>query len=198
MSVLQRTATSIANFPRTLWVGVSTAFIEMGKHKLRSFLSILGVMLGVAALVAMLSLIGGIEEFLEEKMGRWTGAMFIHRERDMPEKDFIAWSRSPGLRLSDGIHLDNESEDVDEVYHRIDRRETVTISGERVWRVRTRGLSFESFAADSNIVTVGKGRMFTDREFAAGEKVCLVSWGVAEHLGRQWMTSDLDTADLVG
>jgi putative ABC transport system permease protein len=175
MTLLTRTVVNTGNLLRTFWVGISTAFIEMGKHKLRSFLSILGVMLGVAALVAMLSLIGGIEEFLEEKMGRWTGAMFIHREHDIPEKDFIAWSRSPGLRLSDGVHLDNESEHVDEVYHRIDRRGTVTIGGERVWRVRTRGLSVEAFAVDSNIVAVGRGRMFTDRELVAGEKVCLVS-----------------------
>lgn len=188
----------LMNTARTFWVGIRTAFAEMKQHKLRSFLSILGVMLGVAALVAMLSLIGGIEQFLEIKMGRWSGAMFIRRTRHPPEDEKISWSRSPGMRLTDALYLDDTSSNVSEVYHRIDRRGTATIAGERFRRMRVRGLSFEAYAADSNIVAVGRGRMFTDREFDEGRKVCMVSWGILEHLGREWRTEDKDTADIVG
>ena len=84
---------------RTFLVGMHTAFIEMGKHKLRSALSMLGVMLGVTALVAMLSLIGGIQTFLEERMGRWAGALWIWKDWHATDEDKLAWARSPGLRL---------------------------------------------------------------------------------------------------
>lgn len=179
------------------WVGIRTAFIEMRQHKLRSFLSILGVLLGVAALVAMLSLIGGIETFLEEKMGRWAGAVWIRRSRHPADEERLAWSRSPGLRLSDGMYLEEESEEVGNVYHSIDRRATVVVAGERFHRARARGLSKEAYYADSNTVTIDKGRFFTEQEYEQGSKVCLISWGIQEQVLKKFQSTGRDTSQLL-
>ena len=43
---------------RSINVGIKMAIIEMGSHKLRSALSVIGVMLGVASLVAIRTGIG--------------------------------------------------------------------------------------------------------------------------------------------
>jgi putative ABC transport system permease protein len=183
----------------TLYIGTRTAFVEMMQHKLRSFLSVTGVMLGVAALVAMLSLIGGIQTFLDEKMGRWAGSMWIHRSREEPEgEQKLAWSRSRGLRLSDGLYLDSNSSAVKEVYHRIERHGTISVGGYNLRHVRVRGLSQAAIDADSNIIIEGMGRMILPEEQAQGSRVCVVSWGIVEHFEENWDLNRRRIDELIG
>ena len=134
-------------FAQSLLVGMRTAVIEMGSHKLRSSLSILGVLLGVASLTAMLSLIGGIDVFLTEKMGQWIGSVWFWPAREPPADELIEWSRSPGLRFSDGSYLERESPDVSRFYRSIERYDKIRIAG-RTQNARIRGVTPEILEED--------------------------------------------------
>jgi putative ABC transport system permease protein len=178
-------------------VGMNTAFIEMGQHKLRSSLSILGVLLGVAALVAMLSLIGGIEVFLNDKMGRWAGAMWIWEEHHPSDEELMRWSRSPGLRLSDGDHLLADSQRVSQNLAIIERRESVSIAGKHFRRMRLYGTSKDKFLSDSSQITIKEGRYLSDEEYQEGSKVCLISWRVYDELVQHLKRNGRDTTKIL-
>ena len=185
---------------QTCWVGIRSALVEMRTHKLRSFLSLLGVMLGVAALVAMLSLIGGIQVYLRDTMGELAGSLWVWRNWQRPETpaERLAWSRSPGLRFSDSEYLVQESGYVTQSRDVIERRGSATIAAEGVRGVRLRGVTPLSFADDTSEVVLDKGRLFTNGEFLRGDPVVLVSWRIVERAARALRRSGRDTSAILG
>ncbi|MBD3319580.1 MAG: FtsX-like permease family protein [Chitinivibrionales bacterium] len=174
----------MSGFVRSVIVGIKTSVIEMSSHKLRSALSLLGVLLGVASLVAMLTLIGGIDVYLNEKMGKWAGSVWFW-ERSYRESDNdISWSRSPGLRLSDGDYLGKESPYVKRVIKRIDHRVRFSIAGVRR-RGRLLGVSPSALEDDKEHVKIDRGRWPSEDDFAYGRTVCVLSWEFEERINRR-------------
>lgn len=184
----------------TFWVGFRGAFAEMRTHKLRSFLSLLGVMLGVAALVAMLSLIGGIDVFLNDKMGAWAGGLWIWPNWDKPETadERVARSRSPGLKFSDGSNLRKSSDHVKKVSEKIGRWGDATVAGELVRHVRLKGVTPESFAEDTAIIELDLGRLLTKEDFRDGNRVAVVAWRIVERASRALKRAGRDTSEILG
>ena len=109
-------------------MGIKTGMLEMRSQLLRSILSSLGVLFGVFVMVAMLSLMGGLNTYLKEQMGEWIGSVFIWEMREPPEENMAAFSRSPGLRFSDGLYLEDEVASVEKVFKFINRREHFDIA----------------------------------------------------------------------
>ena len=62
------------NFPRTL----STAFSSLVNNKLRSFLTMLGVIIGVAAVIIMVAVSTGAEAVIAEQINKF-GRKSDHR-----------------------------------------------------------------------------------------------------------------------
>jgi len=190
----------IVTIARNFSIGMRTAFVEMGQHKLRSILSTLGVMLGVASLVTMLSLMGGIQVFLNDRMGRWTGTMMLHGARadDVPVKERIAWSRSPGMKLSDADSMETLSRDVEEVRRSVDRRGDVLLGGHRSWRTRIRGVTPEAFNVDTGTIALDEGRLLDNEDYRKGRRVCLLTWGLVNHFSSRLEGPDGSKPSLIG
>lgn len=190
---------SLIKFINSFIVGAHMAFVEMGKHKLRSILSMLGVMLGVAALVAMLTLIGGIDVFLKDKMSRWTGSVWIWKSWEDPPEGKIAQSRSPGMHLSDGDYLQDSSDAVLLAYKTVERRDPyVTIGGSKFNWVRLRGTTASTLADDTRDLELGFGRMLSDNEYQEGTKSCLISWDLFTRMADQVGFERQDSAKAIG
>ena len=182
----------------SIFVGIRMAVVDMGSHKLRSILSILGVLLGVASLVAMLTLVGGIEVFLNEKMAKWTGSVWFFKRWDTTDLDKYALSRSPGLRYSDGQEVAAASKDVKEVVGVITRGGTALLSGTQV-RADFRGTTEHNLALDCESIKIREGRWFSTEEYLRGNRVCCISWEIEDQVKRRTMGDDsLKWRSLVG
>ncbi len=181
---------------QSILVGFRMSFIEMASHKLRSLLSILGVMLGVASLVAMLTLIAGIDVFLNEKMGRWAGSIWIREIRDPPDDQKISWSRSPSLRYSDGRYLEKFAKDVKHFYPAIERRGEIHVAG-RKERGGLKGVDITSLENDLENMHLSKGRPFSDDDYKKGTRVCLISWELKERLQRQMTMNHFEDTTVI-
>jgi len=181
----------------SIQIGIFTAFVEMNRHKLRSFLSILGVMLGVAALVAMLLLIGGLNVFLEEKIGKWISMVYIWKKWNPSEEEKLSWSKSPGLRFDDGTFLQDSSEAVSTVYQQIERRQNVAIGGEAQRHATIRGVSWPTMEEDNKNITADVGRLLTREEIEGEDKVCMISWEIYDRLKKRMRQKGLDSTDVL-
>lgn len=167
---------------QTLFTGVKMAFVEMASNKLRSFLSILGVLLGVASLVAILLLVGGVNTYLNDKMGDWVGNIwFVSAEK--PDNAGSSWSRSPGLKLSDGDAL-KQNNKVKQFYEIIDREESVQL-GRAKARIFFIGIDQQSLEKNLEECYISRGRNLTTEDYAGGQRVCIISWRVAERLSQR-------------
>jgi putative ABC transport system permease protein len=165
------------------------AFVEMKTHKLRSFLSVLGVMLGVASLVMMLTLIGGIDKFLNVKMGKWIGTIWYYTKWDPSDTERLSWSRSPGLRLSDGDYLKANSEHVKRIPKIVTRR-TFIIAGDQQIRCNIRGIDTAIFSLDSEDVKISAGRWLSNEDFTVGTCNTVLSWQVASTISKSFNYND--------
>ncbi|MFP4417234.1 MAG: ABC transporter permease [Fibrobacterota bacterium] len=183
---------------RSILVGSVMAAVEMRAHKLRSALSILGVMLGVASLVAILTLIGGIDVFLNERMGKWAGSVWFWSSNDISEEDEILKSRSPGMRFEDGVYLEENVEEAEQFYRKIERYGRAIISG-RETRANLRGIGGDVVKDELEHVVVQKGEPLSDKDYANGNRVCLISWRMEQHIQRQMRAGrHQDDESLVG
>jgi putative ABC transport system permease protein len=154
-------------------------------------------MMGVASLVAMLTLVGGVNKFLNEKMGHWAGSVWFWMLREPPSNlEKLIWSRSPKLRFSDGFYLQNESEDVNNYYLYIQRYGPVYISGEKD-RSQINGVDRFSLEDDLRNARISKGRTITDDEFNNAKMVCLISWILEERILNKLNEKNTD-ATLIG
>lgn len=92
-----------------LWLAIEISVREIFAHKFRSFLSMLGIVLGVSSLVATLGLTAGIERGTRDLIQQIGGLELInvnHKAVDSGELDF--WTLSPGRTYLD-VHALRES-----------------------------------------------------------------------------------------
>lgn len=91
-------------FLSSVALGIHAAFAEIRVQPLRSGLSIAGVAMAVGALAAILSLVTGLRNMMNEAIADMGGAgrMTIRLEEPDDPLEGKAFSRSPGLRTSDG------------------------------------------------------------------------------------------------
>lgn len=169
---------------QSILVGIQMALVEMRSHKLRSGLSLFGVMLGVSSLVAMLTLIGGIDVFLHKKMGVWMGSVWFTPRTDPQDDEKLTWSRSPGLRLSDGDYLEENAPQVKDAIQQIERRGSIVIAGQQE-RGRFLGTTPAALSRDIENLTISDGRWITDQEYRTGARVCVVSWEFADRVAQR-------------
>jgi len=160
---------------RSVIIGVTMSLVEMKSHLLRSILSMLGVLLGVASLVAMLTLVGGIDVFLKEKMGRWMGSLWIWKGHGTTAEKKLSWSRSPGLHLSDGTHMVKESEVVERTYDTIQRRDRIHFLNQNS-RARVRGVTLVTLEDDQRTLQLKRGRWLDKSDYETGRRNCLITW----------------------
>ena len=173
------------------------SLVEMGSHKLRSVLSMLGVLLGVASLVAMLTLIGGIDRFLNQRMAKWAGSIWFWNKQEPEDNEKIAWSRSPGMRFSDGNYLESSADEAEHYYRVIERRTNVVIRG-RSQHAHVRGVDSLTLAEDLEHVEIRRGQSLRREDFEKGSKVCLITWELEERVQRAMGIAEVDTGLLVG
>lgn len=178
-------------------VGMTMSFIEMRSHKLRSVLSMIGVMLGVGALVAMLTLVGGVQVFLNEKMSRWAGSIRFFTIPATEQKEKISWSRSPSLHFFHGDTIASSLPAVRTFYHSLEIEMESVVRG-REEEVHVRGVDSVSFNEDMENCLIKEGRDFTDQDYLDGSRVCIISWLVEDRIAEQLRRANVQNRYLIG
>ncbi len=159
----------------TLAIAVDT----LRAHKLRSFLTLLGVILAVATLVAVMSVLNGLNVYVAEKVAN-LGANAYVIDRVGVVTNFEEWNKArkrPPLQMSDLEALQSEMKLVTniagvmqtfaDVRHGNDLRENVTIIG-----------TSPSYA-EIRDVEVSTGRLLTETDEEHRVNVCIIGADVA-------------------
>ena len=148
-------------------------------NKLRSFLSILGIMIGVGAVIAMLGLGEGAKESIRKSLSSLGSNLLVVRP---------AARRSGGISLASGsvTRLDfsdvNVIRKIPEVLYvsgDVDGRAQV-IAGNKNWNTRIQGADVTY--AEIHSVQPKFGRFFTDKEIKTRERVALLGQTVVSEL----------------
>ena len=163
------------------------AFSQIWAHKLRSFLTLLGMIIGVTAFMVVLSLIQGFNVYVDEKIaGIGTNSFSVRRFNpfeDFKDTDTIAAAqrRNKDLTLEELEYVKSRAQLIDRIGARAGAsRAPVKRGSNTLEDIQISGA--EPVIADIEGLDAVDGRFYTETENDAGMRVAFVGWDIADKL----------------
>lgn len=175
----------------TLWESVRTSASEIFAHKLRSTLTLVGIVLGTTSLVVMVSVIGGAAKSIKAGFADlgFDGVMFAvpQRPEDRIERKKQGYSR--GLRSSDVAVINEGKELIESAAPLAATRDRVRMNG-RDFNVSIEGVTPEYGAIRGRGAATGRYFISSDVESNAtvaviGQQIARDAFGAESPLGRE-------------
>jgi putative ABC transport system permease protein len=154
-------------------------------HKLRSFLTLLGVIFGVATVIVVVSLIEGFNAYVDEKIADIGTNAFAVRKYSLDDFSSIealnaARRRNKDITLDDFDALRTRGGAIREVGARADALGDVKYGPTTLFRVHISATTAN--LADIERVEAQSGRYFNQSEDASRKSVCFIGADVADKL----------------
>ena len=156
------------------------AVSAMLSHKMRAFLSILGILIGVSAVIAMLAIGQGSKESIEKQLAS-LGSNLLVVSPGAPRSGGIALQAGTTTRftLKDVEEIRKISDDVKRVSPSVKSRAQIVYMNKN-WNTQVEGVSVDYAQLRSAVPTVG--RFFTQEEVKMRNKVALLGTTVVREL----------------
>ena len=168
----------------TLWNALTLALREIRRKLMRSILTMLGIVIGVAAVITMVTLGNGATASVSAQIASLGSNLVIV----MPGQRMGGGGANvPRFSLADVDAVATQVPDVDAVAPTVNAAVTA-VAGARNWRTAATGSTDDYFVAGN--WHLASGRVFTDAETRAGRAVCVLGDTVRRQL--------FDRADPIG
>jgi putative ABC transport system permease protein len=173
------------------WESVRTSVAEIRAHKLRSLLTLAGIILGTTSMVVMVSVIGGAAISVQKGLSDlgFDGVMFVTAQAPKDRLERKKQGYSKGLRSADLRVIDEGRELLEGAAPVVFSRETALLNG------RNLTLNVEGITPAYSTIrnrTVKSGRYIVDRDVEERASVCVIGqqlkedvYGSEEALGRE-------------
>lgn len=156
------------------------AIFAMSSHKMRSLLSILGILIGVAAVIAMLALGQGAKESIEKQLSSLGSNLLLVRPGSSKVHGIALEAGSvTRFTFADLDAISKLSDEVSRVYPSITGRGQVVYANKN-WNTQVEGVGVDYMQMRSAVPVVG--RFFTEQEVKMREKVAVFGLTVAKQL----------------
>lgn len=162
---------------------IRLALSTIAAHKLRSFLTLIGIIFGVATVIAVVSLVEGFNKYVDEKIADLGSNAFVVNKLGMITsfQEYIERSK----RNKD-IKLDDMRAILDHPTYVRDAAAIARRSGEVKYRTKTltdfsiRGVSDNLI--DFDTMKVAQGRYISHEEELHSENTCFVGYNIVDQL----------------
>jgi putative ABC transport system permease protein len=163
-----------------LWLGLLIGLKEIWAHKFRSFLTMLGVILGVASLLSMFALTAGIAKGMREYMQQIGGIERVGIiTQDVPPSQEGYFEISPGRTVADAEAIARSSPLVSYVTP-VSQLPAAIQRGNQTFRSEVNGCWPDFVPINKHNVAVGRNLSQLDLEL--GLRVCVIGRLVVEKL----------------
>ena len=154
------------------------ALREIRRNLLRSFLTVLGIVIGVAAVITMVTLGNGATRMVAEQISSLGSnlLMVMPGQRLGPGRDSAG---APKFRIGDVEAIRQQVGGLQAVAPQVGSAVTL-VAGTQNWSSTVNGTSNEYFTAGN--WTLAAGRRFSDDEEQAGKAVCIIGQTVRKEL----------------
>jgi len=160
-----------------LWDCFSTALQALLRNKLRSILTMLGILIGVAAVISVLSL-GSAQAAIVEESFATLGANLIYVTP--PELGISGVGAQTTLTLEDAQAIARHATFVDMVAPSVQTYAQVVAGGESLSNMIVAGVTPEAEAVDNYVVA--QGSFITESDYRAKSRVAVLGSEVAKTL----------------
>jgi putative ABC transport system permease protein len=161
-----------------LWNSFLLAVRAIRRNVLRSFLTILGVVIGVSAVIVMMTLGDGATQSVKDQISS-LGSNLLHVRPGQRMGPGRETTRPPNFKLQDAEAIASQIASVASVAPTAGATATVVYQAEN-WSTSVTGTTAAYFAAGS--WKLAAGRFFNDAEERAGKSVCVIGETVRKEL----------------
>ncbi len=150
------------------------------RNKFRAFLTMLGIIIGVASVIAMLAIGEGSKKSIQDQMaGMGSNLLSVMPGSQQRGGVMMDNSGMKALKLEDITHLKAEAQNISAFSPEL-RASGQAIYGNKNWPTTIYGCNTEYLSIKK--IDLESGRLFTEQEIKGMAKVCLVGPTVAEEL----------------
>ncbi|MFV0416585.1 MAG: ABC transporter permease [Chthoniobacterales bacterium] len=162
------------------FITVEVSLREIFAHKFRSFLSMLGIVLGVSSLIATLGLTAGIERGTKSVLKAVGGLEYVRiNKKDISSADMDFWTLSPGRTYRDAEAIRSAAPLIENVSPEL--RQVVTLEGNGTTeRTSVFGVYPDYFSLNQHELPVGRLISDLDEEYAM--RVVVMGFEIAKEL----------------
>ena len=162
----------------TLLIGIK----EVWAHKVRSLLTMLGIILGVASLVGMAAIIKGMENGMRETMVAMGGAdkVLLEEEDVPPEQEHLA-DQAPGRTMIDAMALQKSVPLLRLISPEMAVNSVLLTHADKM-SVPSECVGVSPAVLDMNLHTLEHGRFFTEIDEENANAVCVIGTGIRDDL----------------
>ena len=160
------------------WNTLLLALREIRRNLLRSFLTVLGIVIGVAAVITMVTLGNGATRAVSDQISSLGSNLLMIRpgQRLGPVRDAAG---APPFKEADAQALATQLAGIRAVAPSVGSGQTV-VHGARNWATMVTGTTIDYFS--TNNWRLADGRVFTEGEERAGAAVCVIGATVRREL----------------
>ena len=162
---------------------ITQSIDALRQHKLRAVLTVIGLTMGVATLITVMTLVQGANRYVEQKIARLGTNVFQISKTPFVLTDFNAVIKAlkfKNVDLDDMHAIAQQCQDCEEVGAAVSGTSRVQFRDKDLTDVSFIGHTPEMAELDSR--TVEKGRYFTESEDSRSSYVCLVGDDVVQQL----------------
>ena len=167
-----------------LWEAFRVAFSSLRSNKLRAGLTLIGIIVGVSAVIAVVTIIKGLDQTVASTFSSQGSTVFsvskrpqiitsredflrFNKRKDVTHEDWEAIARLCNLCWRTGLTANVA-------------RETVKHGDQKSDEVTLQAITISMF--DINAVNLDAGRFFSESEYGAGREACVVGSDILENL----------------
>jgi putative ABC transport system permease protein len=161
---------------------VRIAASALGTHKLRSFLTLLGVIIGVMTVVSVVSIISGLNNYIAEKVFQLNPDVYVVTQFGIitSREQFLEATKRKRIDWADYDAIRQRCHNCSMVGVSENRRDTVKRGSKKLTRVRVQGAT-PNMAEISN-VDLEAGRFFTPAENQHSAAVTVIGTDVRDEI----------------
>jgi putative ABC transport system permease protein len=176
VGIAQKSESATVAFRETLWLALDT----LRAHKLRSFLTLLGVILAVTTLVAVMSVVEGLNRYVADRIANLGANVFIVNQFGIITsfEEFMRARRRPPIRMEDYEYVKGHLEYASQVGAADDARTDVRYGNEILEQVLLMGVTGNF--AELRAVDAALGRTLNENDDTHRAPVCFIGKDVAD------------------
>ncbi|MBV5311688.1 MAG: ABC transporter permease [Prolixibacteraceae bacterium] len=164
------------NYTNSIKIAVSA----LRRNKFRAFLTMLGIIIGVASVIVMLAIGQGSKKSIQDQMsGMGTNLIFAMPGAEQKGGVRMGNSDAKTMKLTDVDAIEKNCPAISDVSPEV-RSSGQAVVGNQNWPTSIYGVNNKYF--NIRKYTIGSGRSFTDTEIQTYAKVCLVGQTIVENL----------------
>jgi putative ABC transport system permease protein len=159
------------------------SLLSLRSNKLRTFLTLLGIIVGVTSVIAVMTIISGLDQTVATAFSSQGSTAFSVSKRPLvitSREDLIKYNKRKDVTREDAEAIQRLCRACWRVGMAANGMGLAKFGDKRVEGVSVRGLTLSMF--DIENVSIQSGRLWTENEGDAGRNVCIVGTDIIENL----------------